>query len=60
MRVGPPEILSARSEHLIVRGQPYVVTCEATGAPSLQVYWKKNNDTLLNDTSVTVTYQRRV
>jgi len=57
MRVGPPEILSVQTQHLIVRGQPYVITCEATGAPSLQVYWKKNNNTLLNDTSVTVSYQ---
>jgi len=26
----------------------------ATGTPTLRVYWKKNNNTLYNDTSVTV------
>jgi len=32
------------------------MTCLATGAPRLQVYWKKNNNTLHNDSSVTVGY----
>ena len=51
---GPPEILSTRSEYIVVRGEPFQMTCEATGAPRLRVYWKKDNDTLYNDSSVTV------
>ena len=54
MYSGPPEILTQRSEHLIVRGRPFVMTCEATGAPRLRVYWKKDNNTLYNNSLVTV------
>jgi len=55
---GPPEILSREAEYLAVRARPFIMTCVVTGAPALSVYWKKNNNTLYNDSSVTVrTYQ---
>ena len=51
---GPPQILSMPTNVIALKGQPFSLSCHATGFPTPTVDWKKNNEQILNNTNLTV------